>query len=121
MTIISGMEAPLLKRHRGRGGYTAGDTRYRVRRTATATHLQSARRGPSMSRFPQRDQLLVGTDWLAEHLGDNQLRVLDCRFYFDRDSYEVYQAGHIPGAVYFNWQTALSDPNNPVDFMLAPP
>ncbi|HEU5422882.1 MAG TPA: sulfurtransferase [Nitrolancea sp.] len=74
-----------------------------------------------MTALPTRDQLLVSTGWLAEHLGDPRLRILDCRYYFDRDSFQVYQEGHIPGAVYFNWNQALSDPNNPVDFMIAPP
>lgn len=38
-------------------------------------------------------QLLVETDWLAEHLKDADLRVVDAR------KAEDYQAGHIPGAV----------------------
>lgn len=38
-------------------------------------------------------QLLVETDWLAGHLKDADLRVVDAR------KAEDYQAGHIPGAV----------------------
>ena len=60
-----------------------------------------------------RDQLLVSTDWLQEHLNDDDIRILDCRFYFDgRDPVEVYRSGHIPGAVHFNWSIELNDPNS---------
>ncbi|MFQ6058365.1 MAG: sulfurtransferase [Anaerolineae bacterium] len=38
-------------------------------------------------------ELLVETDWLAEHLGDLNLRVVDAR------KADEYKAGHIPGAV----------------------
>jgi len=37
--------------------------------------------------------LLVESDWLAEHLADPDLRLIDTR------SAELYAAGHIPGAV----------------------
>jgi thiosulfate/3-mercaptopyruvate sulfurtransferase len=40
-------------------------------------------------------QFLVDTDWLAGHLNDRDLRIIDMR-----DSKEEYAAGHIPGAVY---------------------
>ncbi|MGA7671828.1 MAG: sulfurtransferase [Nitrolancea sp.] len=69
-----------------------------------------------------RDDVLVSADWLQKHLDDDGIRILDCRYYFDgRDPLEVYHNGHIPGAVLFNWNAELNDPNSPVDFMLAPP
>ncbi|MDE2484772.1 MAG: sulfurtransferase [candidate division NC10 bacterium] len=40
-------------------------------------------------------QLLVETHWLAQHLNDWDLRIIDMR-----NSPEEYAAGHIPGAVY---------------------
>ncbi len=68
-----------------------------------------------------RNQVLVSTDWLEEHLNDKGLRILDCRFYFDgRDPLEIYRKGHIPGAIHFNWSTELNDQNNAVENMLAP-
>jgi thiosulfate/3-mercaptopyruvate sulfurtransferase len=68
-----------------------------------------------------RDQILVSTDWLQEHLNDQNIRILDCRYYFDgRDPVEIYRRGHIPRAVHFNWSSELSDPNSSVDSMLAP-
>jgi len=64
---------------------------------------------------------LVETDWLAAHLADPQVRIVDMRFYFDRDGREAYLAGHIKGAVWLDWTTDLSDPNNPVQYMLTSP
>lgn len=64
---------------------------------------------------------LVSTDWLAARLGDARIRIVDCRYAFDHDAHEDYAAAHIPGAVYLNWDTALSDPNHPVAYMIAPP
>jgi len=51
---------------------------------------------------------LVGTDWLAEHLTDSNLRIVDMRWRGDGSGREVYQAGHIPGAIHFDWQRDLS-------------
>ncbi len=40
-----------------------------------------------------RPELLAETEWLAEHLGDANLRIVDC------DSPDAYNRAHIPGAV----------------------
>ncbi len=48
---------------------------------------------------------LVSTAWLAEHLGDPGLAVLEC----DEDVL-LYDTGHIPGAVKIDWHTELNDP-----------
>jgi thiosulfate/3-mercaptopyruvate sulfurtransferase len=66
-------------------------------------------------------EFLVSTDWLAARLDDPNVRVLDCRYAFDHDCHDDYLAAHIPGAVYLNWDSALSDPDQPVAFMIAPP
>ena len=42
-------------------------------------------------------QLLVDTQWLAAHLNDRDLRIIDMR-----NSPEEYAAGHIPGAIYLS-------------------
>jgi thiosulfate/3-mercaptopyruvate sulfurtransferase len=56
-------------------------------------------------------ELLVETDWLAAHLGDPNLRVVDCRYYFDgRDGHAIYLEGHIAGAVHAAYPIELSDP-----------
>ncbi|HEX2911796.1 MAG TPA: sulfurtransferase [Chloroflexia bacterium] len=64
---------------------------------------------------------LVETDWLAAHLNDPQVRIIDMRYYWNRPGSEAYLEGHIPGAVYLQWDTELSDQENPVKFMVLPP
>jgi thiosulfate/3-mercaptopyruvate sulfurtransferase len=63
-------------------------------------------------------QVLVSTDWLAEHLNDRDLRIVDCRFSFDYDAEQDYLKGHIPGAVYVRLQQDLASPEGPVHFAL---
>jgi len=48
---------------------------------------------------------LVSTEWLAAHLKDPDLRVLDASWYLPdtgRDAKAEYQAAHIPGARFFD-------------------
>ncbi len=48
---------------------------------------------------------LVSTDWLAAHLKDPDLRVIDASWYLPamgRDGRAEYDEGHIPGARYFD-------------------
>jgi thiosulfate/3-mercaptopyruvate sulfurtransferase len=49
-------------------------------------------------------EVLVSTDWVAEHLNDKGLRLIEV----DVDT-TAYDSGHIPGAVGWNWQTQLND------------
>ncbi len=74
-----------------------------------------------MGEVVRREQVLVSTEWLAKHLDDPAIRIVDCRYYFDRDSDEEFGRGHIPGAVHLDWAVELSDPDHPVAFMVAPP
>lgn len=55
---------------------------------------------------------LVTTDWLARHLGESGLRVVDVRWYLDpaRKGPAAYAAGHIPGAVFLDVDADLSAP-----------
>jgi len=48
---------------------------------------------------------LVSTGWLAEHLGEPGLVVLES----DEDVL-LYESGHIPGSVKVDWHTELNDP-----------
>ena len=48
---------------------------------------------------------LVSTEWLAEHLGEPGLVVVES----DEDVL-LYETGHIPGAVKIDWHTDLNDP-----------
>jgi thiosulfate/3-mercaptopyruvate sulfurtransferase len=72
---------------------------------------------------------LVSTDWLADHLHDPDLRIVDVRWrvrYEDGrgisfDDPDEYRAGHIPGAAFVGMVGELSDPSHPVPDMPAPP
>lgn len=66
------------------------------------------------------EDCLVETAWLAEHLDDPQVRIVDMRYYWDRPGQDAYVAGHIPGAVYMQWDVELSDPNSSVKYMVLP-
>ncbi|MEW5959331.1 MAG: sulfurtransferase [Chloroflexota bacterium] len=52
---------------------------------------------------------LVDTAWVAEHLDDPNVRLLDVS-----DKLEAFEAGHLPGAQYVDWQTDLTNPDDPV-------
>ena len=66
---------------------------------------------------------LVSTDWLAEHLGDPDLVVLDGSWHMPaegRDAKAEYAAAHIPGAVFFDID-GISDHASDLPHMLPPP
>ena len=48
--------------------------------------------------------VLVTTDWLAEHLGDDNLAVAEVD-----ENTDLYEEGHIPGAVKLHWKEDLQD------------
>jgi thiosulfate/3-mercaptopyruvate sulfurtransferase len=50
-------------------------------------------------------EVLVSTDWVKEHLDDPKVKLIE----IDVDT-QAYSAGHVPGAVGWNWQTQLQDP-----------
>src|SRR5918999_3099652 len=77
---------------------------------------------------------LVTTDWLAAHLEDENLRVVDIRGYVDKTDLgggrqkaeylaarEEYDEAHIPGAVYVDSTSDITDPHDPVPAQIAPP
>jgi thiosulfate/3-mercaptopyruvate sulfurtransferase len=77
---------------------------------------------------------LVTTDWLADHLEDRGLRVVDIRGYVkkmdlgggrQRAEYlaarDEYDEAHIPGAIYVDWTSDITDPDDPVPVQVAPP
>lgn len=55
---------------------------------------------------------IVSVAWVAEHLHDPNVAVVDCRFVLGSPDKgrEEYEAGHIPGAVYFDLEKDLSAP-----------
>lgn len=66
---------------------------------------------------------IVGTAWLAEHLGEPDLVVVDASWYLaamQRDPRVEFLAGHIPGAVFWDID-ALSDRHSSLPHMLPDP
>jgi thiosulfate/3-mercaptopyruvate sulfurtransferase len=49
-------------------------------------------------------QVLVSTEWVAEHLNDTSVRIVEV----DVDK-KAYDEGHIPGAIGWAWDTQLCD------------
>lgn len=76
-------------------------------------------------------QYLAETDWLADHLEDPDIRVLDCTSYLPDYFEQVeltrmsgranYEQGHIPGAAFVDIIHDLSDPNRPELMYPMPP
>ncbi len=77
---------------------------------------------------------LVQTEWLAEHIDDPDLRVVDIRGYVKKKNLgdsrqeaeylaarDEYDEAHIPGAVYIDWTRDIVDPDDPVPVQVAPP
>jgi thiosulfate/3-mercaptopyruvate sulfurtransferase len=62
-----------------------------------------------MSEIAQRgyahSDKLVSTDWLAAHLNDPTIRIVE-----SNEDPLLYPSGHIPGAVQVDWVTDLNDP-----------
>ncbi|MBA2287722.1 MAG: sulfurtransferase, partial [Ktedonobacteraceae bacterium] len=80
----------------------------------------------------ERSGFLVETTWLAEHLHDPHLRVVDMRGYVRTTEHagvqeavyegarEEYEQGHIPGALYIDWSSDIVDADDEVEAQVAP-
>lgn len=81
-----------------------------------------------------RERLLAETEWLAAHLHDPNLRIVDMRGYVrgtelgpghQSATYvgapEEYAEGHIPNAIYLDWTRDIVDLDDPVKAQVAPP
>jgi len=77
---------------------------------------------------------LVSAEWLRDHLNDPDIRILDARGYVHHiddgkgnmvvtyaGAQDEYYAAHIPGAVYVDWTSDITDPDDPVPVQIAPP
>jgi thiosulfate/3-mercaptopyruvate sulfurtransferase len=65
-----------------------------------------------------RSHWFVSTDWLAAHLDDPNIAILDGSWHLaGRDARAEYAAAHIPGALFFDID-AVSDRSNPLPHML---
>lgn len=66
---------------------------------------------------------LVSTEWLAAHLDDPDLRILDASWHMPaagRDARAEYAAAHLPGAQFFDID-AVADPDTDLPHMLPTP
>ena len=76
-------------------------------------------------------EFIVETDWLADHLEDPKLRVLDCTTHLmpptQGGAYDVvsgradFEKSHLPGAGFADIENDLSDKNQRLHFMLSTP
>lgn len=70
---------------------------------------------------------VVGAAWLAEHLDDPRVRVLDTRGRVPapgtpaRSMRSEFEAGHVPGAAFVEWTRTFVDTDDPVPNQLARP
>jgi thiosulfate/3-mercaptopyruvate sulfurtransferase len=68
-------------------------------------------------------EALVATEWLAAHLGDPHIRVVDASFKLPGitpTAREDYDRGHIPGAVFFDVDD-IAQPGTSLPHMIPPP
>jgi thiosulfate/3-mercaptopyruvate sulfurtransferase len=59
---------------------------------------------PISSRGYARPEVLVSTEWVAEHLEDSTVRLLE-----SNEDLLLYETGHVPGAVKIDWVSELND------------
>jgi thiosulfate/3-mercaptopyruvate sulfurtransferase len=80
----------------------------------------------------ERNRFLVETTWLAKHLQDPDLRIVDMRGYVRTVEHDAvqearyvgardeYEQSHIPGAVYIDWTSDIVDPDDATKAQIAP-
>jgi len=66
-------------------------------------------------------EVLASTEWLAEHLDDPTVRVIAMADMFGPAPLDSYTGGHIPGAVFLNLMSELSDPGSAVPMTILQP
>ncbi len=75
---------------------------FAVALTATVVWAQCWGQEAKKSGYPNAG-LLIGTQEVAAHLEDASMRLVDLRAK-GAEGYQEYAKGHIPGAVYLNWE-----------------
>jgi len=81
----------------------------------------------------ERSHFLVETSWLANHLNDPHIRIVDMRGYVrtvEHDgvqdalyvgALDEYEREHIPGALYIDWSSDIIDPDDSIEAQIAQP
>src|SRR5919198_237133 len=70
----------------------------------TDAHAVDEQKGLKMSDGYAHPEVLVTTEWVADHLNDPTVRIIES----DEDVL-LYETGHIPGAVKIDWHTDEQD------------
>ncbi len=78
--------------------------------------------------FEDLPKPLVSTSWLAEHLEDADIRILDCSVIMEVNGEHYhfvsgrgeYTSGHIPGSVFVDVMEEMGDRTNPLPMMMPP-
>jgi thiosulfate/3-mercaptopyruvate sulfurtransferase len=74
------------------------------RRVSDGSHAAQAVRRSEMSSYAH-PEVLVDTDWVAAHLTDPNVRIVE-----SNEDILLYDQGHIPGAIKIDWVSDLNDP-----------
>ncbi len=71
--------------------------------------MTAVKSAPAITPIEQRGyahpDVLVSTDWVAQHLNDPKVRLVE-----SNEDLLLYDTGHIPGAVKIDWTNDLNDP-----------
>ena len=67
--------------------------------------VQAAPVTPIEERGYARPEVLVSTEWVAQHLTDPTVRLVE-----SNEDLLLYETGHLPGAVKLDWTNDLNDP-----------
>jgi thiosulfate/3-mercaptopyruvate sulfurtransferase len=89
----------------------------------STVNLPFEKKGNMMPRRTDR-QVFVSVDWLAEHLDDEQVRIIDARYAYPNEQpqgEDMYTANHIPGSIFVHWRRNLSLNTPPVPNLLLGP
>lgn len=73
--------------------------------------------------MPEKSPFVIDADWLQQRLGSPGVALVDGSWYLPaqkRDAQAEYDAGHIPGAVFFDLDQVV-DPNSDLPHMLPSP
>src|SRR5262245_48535604 len=105
-----------------------GGRPYALRGAPGVRHARQRR--PSVTDTTARAALLVDTQWVADHLEDPNLRIVDIRGAIKppsepkpwyRAKHEAYRESHIPGAHFVDWTDDIVEPAAPIHMTLAGP
>jgi thiosulfate/3-mercaptopyruvate sulfurtransferase len=64
-----------------------------------------------------RPELIATPEWLADHLGQPDVRVVDVRWRPDGTGSTLHAAGHLPGAMHLEWLGTVVEPSEGADML----